>query len=500
MIGGDISRRRDRRHPPPRPGSVACDPEGATFRVPSWRRDIECDADLSRKSPIHGLTLSDTAPFALAVPAWTTPLPATSSAPANCSLKMGFSEVMHYSYLSAAELDAWDSRTPKPAWCCPNREPGLRRDARLPPAATRSPSANMARQMESVALFELGRVFLPGNDGTSARRRASDGTSGPGRCRLDRKRAVRTKRPPCGSKAPSNASWRTSAPDAWSSPRPHPGCQPGWSAAVKLNNREIGAIGLSRHPPPRPARHRPHRRGRDARRAALGEPPPDQVREARARLPVCPRDLARIAPADLPQGDLPPPSAGGPRDARGPAPLRRLQRKGDPRRETQPRLHLEFRAPDRTLTDDEVNAAMAKLTAFPPKNSRSKSARPNPPSATPRKAWRSPRAGSVRQGGLKGRFKNRLRSFRAARAACIAAGLAGLPVSLEHRRNLLRRGAVQNACAFSSVIPDMANAQSMDSFLKSLRSCSDSSSHFLNPSHRHPKLQAPPQSRSHCTP
>jgi phenylalanyl-tRNA synthetase beta chain len=352
---------------------VARDPEGATFRVPSWRRDIECDADLVEEvARIHGLdAIPDTAPFALAVPG-------VDDAPFRDLVRtgellagMGFSEVMHYSYLSAAELDAWDSRTPEARVVLPNpvsQDYAVMRDSLLP-QLVQSIGRNMARQMESVALFELGRVFLPGNDGTPREEtRLSMGLCGPvGRAALDRKRAVSNEEAAMWLKGAIErlvANLRAGRVEF--TPAPHPGCQPGWSAAVKLNNREIGAIGLVsatlRHAwrvtaPIAVAEMRVEPLWANLRRIKSVKPVPG--------FPSVSRDLACIAPADLPQGDL----AAAIRKA-APATLAGLRLfdvfsgKGIPEGKRSLGYTLEFRAPDRTLTDDEVNAAMAKLTAF----------------------------------------------------------------------------------------------------------------------------------------
>ena len=352
---------------------VARDADGASFGVPSWRRDIECDADLIEEvARLHGLdSLPDNPPFALAVPG-VDDAPFRHFARVRETLAgMGFSEAMHYSYLSAAELDAWDPRDPAARVVLPNpvsQDYAILRNTLLP-QLVQTLGRNMARQIESAALFEVGRVFLRAKDGKPCEEtRLSMGLCGPvGRAALDRKRAVSNEEAALWLKGAIErlvAHLRSGRVDFV--PAAHPGCQPGWAAAVRLNNREIGFIGLASAA----LRHAWRVTAPIAVAEMRLEPLLANLGRVKAVKPVpgfpsISRDLACVAPVELAQSDL----AQAIRKA-APATLADLRLfdvfsgKGIPEGKRSLGYTLEFRAPDRTLTDDEVNAAMAKITTI----------------------------------------------------------------------------------------------------------------------------------------
>ncbi len=349
------------------------DAEGATFAVPSWRRDIDCDADLIEEvARMHGLdAIPDTAPFAMAVPG-VDDAPFRDLARTRETLAgMGFSEAMHYSYLSAAELDAWDSRTPEHRLVLPNpvsKDYAVMRDTLLP-QLVQSIGRNMARQIETVALFELGRVFFHGKDGKPTEEtRLSLGFCGPiGRSALDRKRTISNEEAAMGLKGAIEqlvALLRAGRVEFVAAA--HPGCQAGWSATIKLNNREIGTIGLVSQS----IRHTWRVTDPIAVAEMRLEPLIANLNRVKSLKPIPGfpsifRDLACIAPVELAQGDL----AKAIKKA-APATLVDLRLfdifsgKGIPEGKRSLGYTLEFRAPDRTLTDDEINAAMTKITTI----------------------------------------------------------------------------------------------------------------------------------------
>lgn len=135
--------------------------KSATFEIPSWRWDLTMEADLVEEiARLYGLdNIPDTMPSAPSV----SPL---SDAPFRAKAKvreiamgLGFSEAMHYSFLSEKELKdfAGDNSTrlviPDPV----SAEYGVMRDSLLP-QLYQSLGRNAGHE-ESAMLFEIGKVF-----------------------------------------------------------------------------------------------------------------------------------------------------------------------------------------------------------------------------------------------------------------------------------------------------------------------------------------------------
>ena len=137
---------------------------GVTFEIPSWRWDLSMEADLVEEvARLYGLdNIPDTMPSAPSVSS-------LSDAPfrAKCRLRevatgLGFSEAMHYSFLSAKELNDFDSReeTQKARLAIPDpvsAEYGVMRDSLLPQLYA-TLGKNAAHET-SAMLFETGKVF-----------------------------------------------------------------------------------------------------------------------------------------------------------------------------------------------------------------------------------------------------------------------------------------------------------------------------------------------------
>ena len=135
--------------------------KSVAFEIPSWRWDLTMEADLVEEiARLYGLdNIPDTMPSAPSV----SPL---SDAPFRAKAKvreiamgLGFSEAMHYSFLSEKELKdfagASDTRLiiPDPV----SAEYGVMRDSLLP-QLYQTLGRNAAHE-ESAMLFELGKVF-----------------------------------------------------------------------------------------------------------------------------------------------------------------------------------------------------------------------------------------------------------------------------------------------------------------------------------------------------
>ena len=134
------------------------------FEIPSWRWDLSMEADLVEEiARLYGLdNIPDTMPSAPSVSS-------LSDAPfrAKCRLReilmgLGFSEAMHYSFLSEKELNDFDPReeTKKARLAIPDpvsAEYGFMRDSLLP-QLYETLGKNAAHEA-SALLFETGKVF-----------------------------------------------------------------------------------------------------------------------------------------------------------------------------------------------------------------------------------------------------------------------------------------------------------------------------------------------------
>ena len=137
-----------------------------TFLVPSWRWDLTMEADLVEEvARIYGLdNIPDTMPSAPSVsPLSDRPFRAKSRVREIC-LALGFTEAMHYSFLSEKELRDFDNRpaTRERRLAIPDpvsAEYGVMRDSLLPQMVS-SLGRNASHQLDRALLFEIGKVFF----------------------------------------------------------------------------------------------------------------------------------------------------------------------------------------------------------------------------------------------------------------------------------------------------------------------------------------------------
>ena len=136
----------------------------ADFAIPSWRWDLSLEADLVEEiARVHGLdAIPDAMPAAPSVSSLSdAPFRARSRVREVC-MGLGFSEAMHYSFLSAKELNDFDPRaeTAKERLAIPDpvsAEYGVMRDSLLPQMYG-TLGRNSAHEEEAM-LFEIGKVF-----------------------------------------------------------------------------------------------------------------------------------------------------------------------------------------------------------------------------------------------------------------------------------------------------------------------------------------------------
>ena len=231
--------------------------ESCVFAVPSWRWDMSLEADLVEEiARLYGLdNIPDTMPSAPSVSALDdSPFKAKARIRELC-VALGFTEAMHYSFLSAKELDDFDSREavkgvrlaiPDPV----SAEYGVMRDSLLPQMMG-SLGRNASRQVSDAKLFEIGKVFAAG---PSESERISLGFTGPvGREALRRRAQVTEEEAVLWMKgAVETLLSRLHAGKVEFAAAEHPAFAKGAALEVKLNGRAIGVMGaLSaklRHP------------------------------------------------------------------------------------------------------------------------------------------------------------------------------------------------------------------------------------------------------------
>ena len=237
--------------------AVSRSEEACVFAVPSWRWDMTLEADLVEEiARLYGLdNIPDTMPSAPSVSALDdSPFKAKARIRELCTA-LGFTEAMHYSFLSAKELDDFDSREavksarlaiPDPV----SAEYGVMRDSLLPQMMG-SLGRNASRQVADAKLFEIGKVFAAG---PSESERISLGFTGPvGREALRRRAQVTEEEAVLWMKgAVETLLSRLHAGKVEFAAAEHPAFAKGAALEVKLNGRAIGVMGaLSaklRHP------------------------------------------------------------------------------------------------------------------------------------------------------------------------------------------------------------------------------------------------------------
>ena len=228
------------------------------FGIPSWRYDLSLEADLVEEiARIYGLdNIPDTMPSAPSISSLSdAPFKAKARVRELC-LALGFSEAMHYSFLSKKELDDFDARKAADRLVIPDpvsAEYGVMRDSLLPQMMG-SLGRNASHQLESAMLFEVGKVFSNEGGVPSEAERLSLGFVGPvGREALRKSTSVSEEEAVLWLKGVvEELIARLHAGRVEFVAAEHPAFAKGASLAVKLNGKEIGVLGaLSaklRHP------------------------------------------------------------------------------------------------------------------------------------------------------------------------------------------------------------------------------------------------------------
>jgi phenylalanyl-tRNA synthetase beta chain len=223
----------------------------AVFAPPSYRIDIVHEADLVEEiARLHGLdALPDVLPAARVVPGVDDPVYRSVVRCRHTLADLGLHEALHYSFLSAPELDAVTPSSAARRVVLPNpvsADYAVLRDSLLPQMIG-TLGHNAARQTPVVALFELGRVFFRDAEGRpDEEERLAIGLMGPvGRSDIDRTRPIENEESLLWLKGVLEALCAAlHAPAPKLEAEDAEGFQPGWSARIVVDGRREGVIGL----------------------------------------------------------------------------------------------------------------------------------------------------------------------------------------------------------------------------------------------------------------
>ncbi len=347
---------------------VSRDEKGAAFRIPSWRVDLLEEADLVEEiARMNGLdSLPDVPPSAIAVPGVDDAPFRASNAVREAVSAMGLSEAMHYSFLSAAELDAFNPDAsqrlvlPNPV----SGDFGIMRDSLLP-QLVQSLGRNYARQIEAPALFEIGRVFWKRGEDYGEEGRLSLGFCGPfGRGPLDRRRPVSNEEAMLWIKGMvENLCATLHSPPPRFEPEDFAAFEKGWSVAIKVGKGVAGRMGLVKQ-----ALRHSWRVNAPMAVAELATGPilmnfgSHRALKPVPAFPAVKRDIALVAPETLTNGEIVKTiTKAAPKTLADVTLFDVFKPKNMEGGRRSLAYSLEFRSPERTLTDDEVNAACAKI-------------------------------------------------------------------------------------------------------------------------------------------
>lgn len=136
--------------------------------APSWRRDIECDADISEEiARMHGYDYIESHQLELKITQGSqSVLDDVKDAVQDYMAAAGLNEMMTYSFIKATAFDkmllpADDSRRSCIELLNPITDAFSVMRTTMIPSALQTASFNLRNHNDSVALFEVGRIFLP---------------------------------------------------------------------------------------------------------------------------------------------------------------------------------------------------------------------------------------------------------------------------------------------------------------------------------------------------
>ena len=349
---------------------VSNDGARAVFEVPSWRLDCTDECDLIEEiARMNGLAaLPDVVPVSRVVPGADDSPVRAATACRHALAALGFNEVMNYSFTSPAVLEPFFASQAERRVRIPNpvsADHSVLRDS-LVPQVFSTLAYNASRGVQTATVFEMGRVFSAGDDGKPVEDdRVCAALMGfAGRDGTDRMRKVEPRESLLWLKGALEALCEAlHAPGLRLEARDVDGFEPGLSAIVFLAGRPAGVFGLVKAETARRQRIASPVAVFELRRAPLVS---NVFRVAKAKdvptRPAVERDIALVAPAGVTHEAIV-------KTARkaGPAFLEdvslfdvfRGKQLGEGR--TSLAYRLLYRAPDRTLVDEEVNRAHEEI-------------------------------------------------------------------------------------------------------------------------------------------
>lgn len=352
--------------------TVSRDEAGATFAIPSWRWDLEVEADLIEEvGRLYGLdNIPDTMPSAPSVSPLADAGFRAKERVRALALGLGFTEAMHYSFLSAGELEQFDGREETKAVRLALPDPvsaeyGVLRDSLLPQLMG-SLGRNASHQAEEPKLFEIGRVFGRAKDGKPFEaERVALGFAGPvGRGALDKRRAVSVEEALLWMKgAVERLAKALHVGKLEFKAAEHPAFAEGAALAVVVNGRNAGVMGVLSAK----LRH-PFRLTTQMALAELDLAPLLKRFDAAGKVSPAPaypavnRDIAFVAGGEITHAAVEKCiRKAAPAELIGVKLFDIFESKEIGKGKRSFAYALAFRAADRTLRDEEVNKAMEKI-------------------------------------------------------------------------------------------------------------------------------------------
>ncbi len=340
------------------------DESSCTVLVPTFRRDIEIEADLIEEiARVYGVAqINESVPLSHVVPG-ASDMPFQMAKACRADLVgLGLSETMNYSFVSAQLLDLCckddaDNRVvlPNPV----SAEHAVMRNS-LVPQMVETLGRNLSRQTHETAFFEMGKVFLKKESGEIHEEdRLCMGFMGPlGRTCLDKRRPIDKEEPFFWLKGAIEALILARGQgQVESAAVEHPYYEAGSSVSVSISGCKAGFIGLLREDI--------RRKWRMQTPVAIGELALDTVVSARntvpeltqiSMYPSISRDVAMAVPESATHEDIT-------RIMRDSAPAEltaielfdifRAEGLGQGKKSLA--YSLEFRSLDRNLTDEDAN-------------------------------------------------------------------------------------------------------------------------------------------------
>ncbi len=229
---------------------IAQNEDAATFQVPSYRVDVDCEADLVEEvARMNGLeALPEVLPA-------TTLVPDASDAPARATttcrhalISLGFTEILNYSFTSSAVLNAFSTAGSEKRIVLPNpvsADYAIMRDSLIPHMID-TLGYNHSHGTQTASIFEMGRVFFKNDqDVLSEEDRVCVGLMGfAGRSGTDSIRAVEPSESLLWLKGALEALIaKLHAPQMRLEPVDIDGFELGFSARLVVAGTEVGKIG-----------------------------------------------------------------------------------------------------------------------------------------------------------------------------------------------------------------------------------------------------------------